>query len=57
MIMTQQFDNKNDISKYYLTNKVGEYNTIMNGIDNIKTNYTAITLGIKYAIQPKAQSK
>ena len=55
MIMTQEYDNKNDVSKYSLTNKVGEYNTLMNSMDKIKTNFTAITIGIKYAIQPNSQ--
>lgn len=57
MLMSQQLINKFDVSSYYLTNKMGEYNTMLNGIDQIKTNFSAVTIGIKYAIQPQSQPK
>ena len=47
------FQNKQDLNKYFLADKVGSYNTLMNGFGNLKMNFTLLNLGLRYTIPKK----
>lgn len=47
------FQNKQDLNKYLIADKVGNYNTLMNGFSNLKMNFTLLNLGLRYTIPKK----
>jgi len=47
------FQNKQDLNKYFIADKVGSYNTLMNGFSNLKMNFALINLGLRYTIPKK----
>jgi hypothetical protein len=53
ILMMNQYSNQSNVGKYYLTKQVGEYNSILNSINNLNTTSITLTLGFYHAFNFK----